>query len=298
MCRYWLGWQRPYIDSSLSLQTGVLLFFQLLHRWKDFRWIEECVTIFGDLKQYLSSPTILSKLKKEEVLYAYLIVTNYAISLILIRKKDRVQKPVYYISKSLQKIETHYLPLEKVVLAIVHARRKLLHYFQAHTMMVLTQLPLQALLKKLDYKGRIAKWGTMLRAYDVKYMPHTIIKGKVLADFVAEFTKGIVEKEEKTLGVMVTSAIVVLPWEVYIDGAFNWKGARIGIVLITLEKLLMEKSLWIGFLATDNEAEYKALLAEVAMVRQLGGEVVELYSDSRLVVGQVNGEFEAWDERM
>ena len=216
-----MGWQRPYIDSSLSLQTGVLLFFQLLHRWKDFRWIEECVTIFGDLKQYLSSPTILSKLKKEEVLYAYLIVTNYAISLILIRKKDRVQKPVYYISKSLQKTETHYLPLEKAVLAIVHARRKLLHYFQAHTMMVLTQLPLQALLKKLDYKGRIAKWGTMLRAYDVKYMPHTIIKGKVLANFVAEFTEGIVEKEEKTLGVMVTSAIVVLPWEVYIDGAFN-----------------------------------------------------------------------------
>ena len=203
------------------MQTGVLLFFQLLHRWKDFRWIEECVTIFGDLKQYLSSPTILSKLKKEEVLYAYLIVTNYAISLILIRKKDRVQKPVYYISKSLQKIETHYLPLEKAVLAIVHARRKLFHYFQAHTMMVLTQLPLQALLKKLDYKGRIAKWGTILRAYDVKYMPHTIIKGKVLADFVAEFTEGIVEKEEKTLGVMVTSAIVVLPWEVYIDGAFN-----------------------------------------------------------------------------
>ena len=232
------------------------------------------------------------------MLYAYLIVTNYAISLILIRKKDRAQKPVYYISKSLQKTETHYLPLEKAVLAIVHARRKLLHYFQAHTMMVLTQLPLQALLKKLDYKGRIAKWGTMLRAYDVKYMPHTIIKGKVLADFVAEFTEGIVEKEEKTLGVMVTSAIVVLPWEVYIDGAFNWKGARIRIVLITPEKLLMEKSLWIGFLATDNEAEYKALLAEVAMVRQLGGEVVELYSDSRLVVGQVNGEFEAWDERM
>ena len=203
------------------MQTGVLLFFQLLHRWKDFQWIEECVTIFGDLKQYLSSPTILSKLKKEEVLYAYLIVTNYAISLILIRKKDRVQKPVYYISKSLQKTETHYLPLEKAVLAIVHARRKLLHYFQAHTMMVLTQLPLQALLKKLDYKGKIAKWGTMLRAYDVKYMPHTIIKGKVLADFVAEFTEGIVEKEEKTLRVMVTSAIVVLPWEVYIDGAFN-----------------------------------------------------------------------------
>ena len=55
----------------------------------------------------------------------------------------------------------------------------------------------------------------------------------------------------------------------------------------------MEKSLWLGFLATNNEAEYEALLARMAMVSQLGGEVVELYSDSWLVVGQVSGEFEA-----
>ena len=64
-------------------------------------------------------------------------------------------------------------------------------------------------------------------------------------------------------------------------------------MLISPEKLVMEKSLWLGFLATNNKAEYKALLARMAMVSQLGGEVVELYSDSWLVVGQVNGEFEA-----
>ena len=69
-------------------------------------------------------------------------------------------------------------------------------------------------------------------------------------------------------------------------------------MLITLEKLIMEKSLRLGFLATNNEVEYEALLAGVAMVRQLGGEVVELYFDSRLVMGQVNGDFEAQDERM
>ena len=73
---------------------------------------------------------------------------------------------------------------------------------------------------------------------------------------------------------------------------------RVGIVLITPKKLIMEKSLRSGFLATNNEAEYEALLAGVAMVRLLGGEMVELYSDSRLIVGQVNGDFEAWDERM
>ena len=65
--------------------------------------------------------------------YAYLAVMNYAISLLLVRNEDGVQKPVYYISKSLQETETRYLPLEKAVLAIVHATRKLPHYFQAHT---------------------------------------------------------------------------------------------------------------------------------------------------------------------
>ena len=165
-------------------------------------------------------------------------------------------------------------------------------------MVVLTQLPLQALLRKSDYTGRIAKWGTMLIAYDVKYMPQTAIKWQVLADFVAEFTDGTMIEEDKALRVMVTSAIVVLPLKVYTDGAINQKGVGVGVVVITPEKLVMEKSLRLGFLATNNEAEYEALLAGVAMVRQLGGDMVELYSDSRLVVGQVNGEFKARDERM
>ena len=69
-------------------------------------------------------------------------------------------------------------------------------------------------------------------------------------------------------------------------------------MLITPEKLIMEKSLRLRFLATNNEVEYEALLAGIAMVRQLGGEMVELYFDSRLVVGQVNEDFEAWDERL
>ena len=125
----------------------------------------------------MSSPPILSRPEKEEVLYAYLVITNYVVSLVLVRNKDGVQRPVYYVSKSLQKAETRYLPPEKVVLAIVHATRKLSHNFQPHIVVVLTQLPLLALLRKSDYTSRIAKWGTMLGAYDVKYMPRTVIKG-------------------------------------------------------------------------------------------------------------------------
>ena len=64
-------------------------------------------------------------------------------------------------------------------------------------------------------------------------------------------------------------------------------------MLVTLEKLVMEKSLRLGFPTTNNEAEYEALLVGIAMVRLLGREMVELYSNSRLIVGQVNGDFKA-----
>ena len=76
-----------------------------------------------------------------------------------------------------------------------------------------------------------------------------------------------------------------LPWEVYTDGAANRKGAGVGIMLVTPEKLVMEKSLGLGFLATNNKTKYEVLLAGMAMVSQLRGEVVELYSNSWLVVG-------------
>ena len=93
----------------------------------------------------------------DEVLFSYLAVASHAISLVLIRVDDGVQRPVYYVSKSLNEVEVRYLPLEKVILAVVHATRKLPHYFQAHTVVVLTQLPLKSVLRSADYTGRIAK---------------------------------------------------------------------------------------------------------------------------------------------
>ena len=100
-----------------------------------------------------------------------------------------IQQPVYYVSKSLNEAEVHYLPLEKAILAVVHATRKLPHYFQAHTVVVLTQLLLKSILRSVDYTGRVSKWGTILGAFDIKYMLHTSIKGQVLADLVVEFAE-------------------------------------------------------------------------------------------------------------
>ena len=93
------------------------------------------------------------------------------------------------MSKSLHEAEVRYLPLEKAILAVVLGTRKLPHYFQAHTVVVLIQLLLKTILRSADYTGRIAKWGTILGAFDIKYMPRTSVKRQVLVDLVAEFTE-------------------------------------------------------------------------------------------------------------
>ena len=84
----------------------------------------------------------------------------------------------------------------------------------------------------------------------------------------------------------------------YVDGAANQKGSGVGLVLISPKKTVIEKSLRLKSPATNNKAEYEALLQGIAMVRKMGGKAVEMFSDSRLVVGQVKGKLEARDARM
>ena len=102
-------------------------------------------------------------------------------------------------------------------------------------------------------------------------MPHTSIKDQVLADLVAKFTEGPVENEseehlmgEKSVGLV--TAQEPLQWKVYVDGVANQKGSGVGLVLISLEKLIVEKSLRLGFSATNNEAENETLLEGMSMV--------------------------------
>ena len=87
-------------------------------------------------------------------------------------------------------------------------------------------------------------------------------------------------------------------WKAYIDGASNQRGSGLGLVLLSPEGITIEKSLRLGFSATNNEAEYEALLEGMGMIRKMGGKSVDMFSDSRLIVGQVNGDMEAKDKRM
>ena len=168
----------------------------------------------------------MSSPEPDEVLFAYIVVAPYAVNLVLIRVDCGIQWPVYYVSKSLHKAEVCYLPLEKAILVVLIGTHKLPHYFQAHTVVVRTQLRLKTILRSADYTGRVAKWGTILGAFDIKYMPCTSIKGQVLADLVAEFTEPPIEELESTKNmdeklVGTISQYRLLAWEVYVDGASN-----------------------------------------------------------------------------
>ena len=116
------------------------------------------------------------------------MVSHHAVSSVLIKEEGRDQKPVYYVSKTLIDAELRYLPLEQLAYTLVVASRKLVHYFQAHSIVVLTEFPLKALLRKADLSGRVSRWAVKLGKFDIKYRPRTAVKAQALADFIAEFS--------------------------------------------------------------------------------------------------------------
>ena len=129
--------------------------------------------------------------------------------------------------------EVRNLLLEKAILAVMLGTRKLPHYFQAYTVVVLSLLSLKTIFRSVDYTRRVAKWGTILGAFDIKFMPRTSIKGQVLADLVAKFTEPPIEElesaeniDEKLVGTI--SQYRLPAWEVYVDGASNRKAQGLG----------------------------------------------------------------------
>ena len=176
------------------------------------------------------------------------------------------------------------------MLALLHATRKLPQYFQAHTIYVLTEYPLQSLLRRSDFTGRIDKWGTRLRSFDIWYRPRNAVKGHILADFVAEFSP----KNDLEMVCHVENR----SWRVFVDGALSAMEAGAGIVIITPKGIRLEHSFRLGFKASNNEAEYEALIAGLKTAFDLGARNVKAYSDSQLVVNQVQGSFEARDSQM
>ena len=102
-------------------------------------------------------------------------------------------------------------------------------------------------------------------------MPRTSVKGQVLTNLVDEFTESPLEERMKKQdmdgkSIRLVSLQEPLSWRVYVDGAANHKGSGMGLILISPERIIIEKSLRLGFSATNNETEYEILLVGMTMV--------------------------------
>ncbi|GKV21529.1 hypothetical protein SLEP1_g31504 [Rubroshorea leprosula] len=262
-----------------------LPFFKALREPKSFQWTDECQRAFDELKQYLASAPLLSKPVDGECLYLYLGVTEEAVSSVLLREENKIQKPICYVSKVLQGAEQNYPLAEKAAFALVCTARKLRAYFQSHQIVVYTDFPLRKILQKPKLSGRLIGWSVELSEYDLKFQPRTTIKGQAVADFLVECAPATVK--EKTPEHPV--------WVLYVDGAANVEGSGAGAVLLGPDGFKSEHALRFKFQATNNAAEYEALIYGLKLTYELKVRSIQVYSDSQLVVGQVNGSCEIRD---
>ncbi|KAK3037168.1 hypothetical protein RJ639_031055 [Escallonia herrerae] len=189
-----------------------LPFFKAIRKLKIFEWTAECQKSFEELKNYLSSPLLLTKPVTGENLFLYMLISEVAVGTVLIQEEEGKQRPVYYISKVLQDVETRYPRIDKVALALVISARKLRPYFQSHTVVVLTDQPLEKVLQNPDASGRLVNWSVELGEFDIKYKPRTAIKAQALSDFVVECTI------PEDLPQLILSEVSD-PWLLYVDGS-------------------------------------------------------------------------------
>ena len=146
-----------------------------------------------------------------------MVVSDHAVSSVLIRENDGTRHPIYYFSRRLKDAETWYHVIEKLTYFLILTARKLICYFQAHTIKVLTSFPLKQVFSKPETSGRLIKWGIELSQYEIEFHPRAAIKGQALADFVNECTnfiseRSIKENDSKT------------KWQIFINGASNEQG--------------------------------------------------------------------------
>ncbi|KAK0572021.1 hypothetical protein LWI29_024976 [Acer saccharum] len=152
------------LNKFISRSTDKCLpFFQAIKKGRGMKWDEESERAFRELQSYLSNPPLLVKPLPGDVLQLYLAISDTATSMALVKEcEGGIQRPIYYVSRSLSKAERNYNQLEKLTFALVVVACKLRPYFQAHLIAVLTNLPLRQFMQRPDVSGRLVLWSSSL----------------------------------------------------------------------------------------------------------------------------------------
>ena len=256
------------LNRFISKATDKCLpFFRALR--KSFEWTDECEKAFEELKKYLSSPPLLSPSMPGEELYLYIAVSQAAVSAALVREEGGSQRPVYFISRAFRGVEERYPQMEKLAFALITAARKLKPYFQAHTIVVLTDQPLKRAMSSSEAAGRMALWAIELSEFDVQYRPRTTIKGQIVVDIIAEYT----QPEDK-------GAEGQKLWSIHTDGSSNQHSGGAGVVILTPKGDKIKCMIRLDFPTTNNEAEYEALVAGLDLAKAAGAKNMIIHCDS------------------
>jgi len=269
------------VGRLTSLAQKIKPILKIMKKQTTDKWDDQCEVTSQQIKEMISSPPIMSRPVEELPLQLYLSVSDDTISATLI-KENPEQRPIYFISLVLQSAKTRYQLIEKIALAILTAARWLRQYFQSHQVIVGTDHPIAKILRKPDLAGRMIAWSVELSEFGLKYEPRGSVKGQHLADFATEL-HGPIPPLEQT-------------WVLFIDGSSDKRNVGAGIVIEGPNGFTVDHSLQFKFKASNNQAEYEALIAGLRLAKDLGARRIRCNTDSRLVVGQVQGEYQVKDD--
>lgn len=235
------------------------------------------------LKKTLAEAPVLAAPKEDEPMLLYLTATPRVVSAVIIveRKEEQEipnQHPVYYLSEVLSESKQRYPHYQKLAYGVFFASRKLRHYFQGHSITVVSKALLGDIINNADATGRVTKSEIDLAAFDINFKPRTAIKSQVLADFVTDWTEAMNKTPSPELEY----------WVMHFDESKMKQCSVAGIVLKSPKGDTLSYVLQIHFNATNNVAEYEALLHGLHVTKDLGVWNILCYGDSDLVQHQVN----------
>src|SRR5881392_2873557 len=157
-------------------------FYKLLKKQDKFQWTPEAQQALDKLKEFLTSPPVLVPPMSEEPLLLYIAATPHVVSTAIVVKRQeeghiqKIQRPVYFVNEVLSESKIRYPQVQKILYAVLITSQKLVHYFQAHPILVITSFPIGDIIHNRDATGTIAKWAVELRSFKLSFQPQMAIK--------------------------------------------------------------------------------------------------------------------------